>query len=252
MSWTEEKDILFCREILVSKLFSTKKSSPERGQVWNDIADTLCQLQQPILRVNQKSVRDHYNKLVMGYKRKMRDELNASGISPEQTEIDQLLEEIVEKEAAQEAEKENIDNENNRRMEFERMAADDMRRKAMETQAQTQKRKAEESNKTPKKKRRNNGSDAIAYLQEKTEIEMKFRKEEMELKRAEVEFEKSRQEQQVKQQVALFEQQGNMMKVMMEQQQQQQQQMQAMQMLMLQQQQQQSQALIALLDKLSK
>ena len=30
----------------------------------------------------------------------MRDELNASGISPEQTEIDQLLEEIVEKEAA--------------------------------------------------------------------------------------------------------------------------------------------------------
>ena len=100
MSWTEEKDILFCREILVSKLFSTKKSSPERGQVWNDIADTLCQLQQPIFRVNQKSVRDHYNKLVKGYKRKMRDELNASGISPEQTEIDQLLEEIVEKEAA--------------------------------------------------------------------------------------------------------------------------------------------------------
>lgn len=251
MSWNEEKDILFCREILVSKLFSTKKSSPERGQVWNDIADTLCKLHQPIFRVNQKSVRDHYNKLILGYKRKIRDELNASGISPEQTEIDQLLEEIVEKEAAQEAEKENIDNENNRRVELERMAADDIRRKAMETQAQTQKRKAEESNKTPKKKRRSNGSDAIAYLQEKTEIEMKLRQEEMELKRAEVEFEKSKQEQQVKQQVALFEQQGNMMKVMIEQQQQQQQ-MQAMQMLMLQQQQQQSQALIALLDKLSK
>ena len=38
----------------------------------------------------------------------------------------------------------------------------------METQVQTQKRKAEESNKTLKKKRRSNGSDAIAYLQEKT------------------------------------------------------------------------------------
>ena len=55
---------------------------------------------------------------MMGYKRKIRDELNANGISPEQTEIDQLLEEIVEKEAAQETEKENIDNENNRRVEL--------------------------------------------------------------------------------------------------------------------------------------
>ena len=63
MSWNEEEDILFCKEILVSKLFSTKKSSPERGQVWNDIADTPCKLHQPIFRVIQKSVRDHYNKL---------------------------------------------------------------------------------------------------------------------------------------------------------------------------------------------
>ena len=180
MSWTEEKDVIFCREILVSNLFSTKKSSPERGQVWNDIADTLCQLQQPTFRVNQKSVRDHYKKLVMGHKRKMRDELNASGISPDQTEIDKLLEEIVEKEIALEAEKENVDYENNRRIELERLAADDMRRKAMETQAQT--RKAEESNTIPKKKRRSNGSETIAYLQEKAEIEMKVRKEEMELK----------------------------------------------------------------------
>ena len=68
----------------------------------------------------------------------------------------------------------------------------------------------------------------------------------MELKRAEVEFEKTKHEQQVKQQANLFEQQSDMME------QQQQQQMQAMQMIMLQQQQQQSQALIALLDKLSK
>ncbi|XP_028395802.1 UPF0746 protein DDB_G0281095-like [Dendronephthya gigantea] len=252
MSWTDEKDVIFCREILVSKLFVTKKSSPERGQVWNDIADRLCQLQQPNFRVNQKSVRDHYKKLVAGYKRKMRDELNASGISPEQTEIDILLEEIVEREAAQVAEKENIDNENNRRMEAEKVAADDIRRKAMETLAQTNKRKAEESNETPKKKRRSSGSETIAYLQEKTEIEMELRKEEMEIKRAEVELEKNKMEQQMKQQATLFEQQGNMMQAMMEQQQQQQQQMQALQMLVLQQQQQQSQALIALLDKLSK
>ena len=42
----------------------------------------------------------------MGYKRKTRNELNASGISPEEREIDKLLEEIVEREMALEAEKE--------------------------------------------------------------------------------------------------------------------------------------------------
>ena len=51
----------------------------------------------------------------MGYKRKTRNELNASEISPEEREIDKLLEEIVEREMALEAEKENIDNENNSR-----------------------------------------------------------------------------------------------------------------------------------------
>ena len=56
-------------------------------------------------------------------------------ISPEQTEVDQLLEETVEKEAAQETEKENIDSENNMSGELERMAAYYIRRKAMETQA---------------------------------------------------------------------------------------------------------------------
>ena len=65
-------------------------------------------MKEPIFRVNKKSVQDHFNKLVAGHKRKNREEHQASGISPETSEIDQLLEEIVELEAAQEAEKENI------------------------------------------------------------------------------------------------------------------------------------------------
>ena len=54
----------------------------------------------------------------------MWDELNASRISPEQTEINTFLEEIVEKEAAQKGEIENIDYENTRRMEAEKVAAE--------------------------------------------------------------------------------------------------------------------------------
>ena len=70
----------------------------------------------------------------------MGDKLNANGISPEKGKIDKLLEKIVEKEMTLELEKENIDDENNKRMEAENVAADEMRRNAIETQAQIQKR----------------------------------------------------------------------------------------------------------------
>lgn len=205
MSWTKEKDVIFCREILVSKLFTTKKSSPERGKVWNEIADRLSQIKEPIFRVNQKSVRDHFNKLVAGHKRKIRSELDASGISPESSEIDQLLEDIVELENEQELEKEIAENEN-KRMEAEKVAADDVRRQAMERLAETQKRKGEENSTAPTKKRRSNGGETIAYLKEKAEIEINMRKEEMDFKKVEVEVEKKRQEQQMNQQLALLEQ----------------------------------------------
>lgn len=251
MSWTSERDLIFCREILVSNLFNTRKSSTERGKVWESIADKLCDIRQPTFRVDQRSVRDHYKKLVGKFKRKVREELNASGISPEQSELDVMLEEIVEREDLAEAEKENEDHFERRKAEADRMAADDVRRQAMETLSETQKRKAGEGEECMNKKRRRSGDDAVAYLRQKAEMEMEIRKEEMEVKKAEVDLEKNRQQQQMEQQAKMFEQQANMMKVMMEQQQRQQQQIQAMQMVMLQQQQQQNQALMVLFEKLN-
>ena len=112
MSWIEDdRVIIFCAEILVSKLFAPKKSSAEREKVWESIADKLNELRQPSFRVDQRSVRDHYKKLVDRYKRKAREELNSSGISPEPSELDSMLEQIVEREENAEAEnsKENID-----------------------------------------------------------------------------------------------------------------------------------------------
>ena len=93
--------------------------------------------------MGQRSVRDHYKKLISKYKRKVQEELNASGTSPEQSKLDLMLEEIVEREELSEAEKEN-DNENRKKMEADRLAANDVRRKAMETLSETQKRIAEE------------------------------------------------------------------------------------------------------------
>ena len=89
MSWSSDRDVLFCREILVSNLFNTRKSSIERGQVWESIAQRLCDMREPAFRVDQRSVRDRYKKLIQRYKRKIREELNASGISQEQSELEE-------------------------------------------------------------------------------------------------------------------------------------------------------------------
>ncbi|XP_028404118.1 nucleoporin GLE1-like [Dendronephthya gigantea] len=249
MSWSSDRDVLFCREILVSNLFNTRKSSIERGQVWESIAQKLCDIREPAFRVDQRSVRDHYKKLIQRYS-KIREELNASEISPEKSELDVLLEEIVERDAVAEAEKENAVDGEKKRTEADKVAADDMRRKAKKTLAEKQKRK--EGEESAIKKRRQSGGETVVYLRERAEKEMEIRKEELNFKRAEADQEKERQRQQAEYQAKMFSQQENMMKAMLEQHQQQQQQMQQMQLMILQQQQQQSQALMALLEKLSK
>ena len=46
-TWSEEHDILFLREVWVSDLFLYRKSSIERGKVWDGIADKLNALDYP-------------------------------------------------------------------------------------------------------------------------------------------------------------------------------------------------------------
>ena len=75
--------------------FKAKKGSPERGRIWNLIAESLNQIDKPKFKVNKRSVRERFNLLAEKYKTKIRNEEKASGISPEITELDMLLEEIL-------------------------------------------------------------------------------------------------------------------------------------------------------------
>ena len=69
MKWTLQHDIEFCKEILVSRLFETKKKSIERGKVWEVIAKKLEQIEHPCFRVDQRSVRDRFRKLLLQFRR---------------------------------------------------------------------------------------------------------------------------------------------------------------------------------------
>ena len=95
MEWSEKKDILLCLEVLQAEPYRAKEKTVGRAQAWEKIANILNQRAE--FKVNKRSVRDHYMVLVEKFKKKTSQELKASGISPEPTELDRLLEEIMER-----------------------------------------------------------------------------------------------------------------------------------------------------------
>ena len=101
--WTEQHDVLLCREILVQEPYKYKAGTRERGHTWDKIAHTLNMTVDMRFAVDQRGVRERYAKLENDFKRKMAAEERSSGISQQMTELDQAVECIIEQsEGAQE------------------------------------------------------------------------------------------------------------------------------------------------------
>ena len=250
MKWTTDHDIEFCKEVLISKLFETKKKSIERGQVWETIAANLEKLEYPSFRVDQRSVRDRLRKLLLQFRKKERQERNASGIVPEQSELESLLDEIDDLEEASDTLAAETHAEEKRKVETDKMAAEETRRRAMETLSETKKRNEGEDN-GRKRKVRKGGNAALEFLKEKGEKEQVLKEESNRLERERIDMERERMENDKKNSETLMNQQNQLLATMLEMQKQQSNQMQANQMLLMQQQQQQGQALMTLLAKLA-
>ena len=251
MQWKPEHDAIFLREVLASDLYSTHKGSSERGKIWSQLAKKLNEVSSCKFIVTQKPLRDRLKLLTQKHKQKMRSEERASGIDPEITEIDIMLEEVCEKEEVAEEE----DETKKKKAKAEKESAEKMRLKAMEKLSESQKRKDSNEEARPKKSRKSIG-DAVSYLQEKSKQEIALRKEEIELKKQEEGRIAHLSEQQLKMQQDMLQmiqqQHQNQQRQQQEQQRQQerlqQQQLQTMQSILAQQQ-QQSQAMPALFEK---
>ena len=99
MEWTKQHDRALLDEITVSDLFQFKKrGTPERGQVWDSIADNLNPMDYPKFKVAKPSCRDRWTLLRAKYKRRMSEELQASGIDAEVSESDAIFEDLIGKE----------------------------------------------------------------------------------------------------------------------------------------------------------
>jgi len=100
MEWTSRHDVTLSVEVLVTNPFQAKKKTTQRAQLWQTVCDHLKSLDSPKYKtfLTRRSVQDRSTLLCDKYKKKMSQEKRDSGISPEITELDQLLEEIIEKE----------------------------------------------------------------------------------------------------------------------------------------------------------
>jgi hypothetical protein len=96
MFWTEEHNLMLCREILAVDPFTgTKKGTVQRGAKWKEIVDiNLMKIEIPKFKVDTRAVRDRYTLLSQKVKRKLREEEQASGIDTDMTEVEDALEDI--------------------------------------------------------------------------------------------------------------------------------------------------------------
>lgn len=102
MVWSEPKDLKLLQAIGAEGVFvGNKAGSRERGQLWQKVATALVDMSLP---VTARSVKDRYNNLAKKWREKVSKEEKESGGGDEhQTELEALLEELVELE--KEAEK---------------------------------------------------------------------------------------------------------------------------------------------------
>lgn len=196
MRWSEEHDLILCREILMIQPYQYRSGSKESGNAWTCISTDLNKIVEVKFNTTQKSVRDRYKLLLDKYNKKMRIQLGASGSNEVPTELDGILENIKGEAETFITGFEKATEEMNAQKKADAENAEGIRQKAME--GLKRKKSADSSSsssspideETPKRSKRNNGSETLIYLRSKAEQEFKLRQDELELKKAELEHQK--------------------------------------------------------------
>ena len=146
-------DLYLCREVLFIKPYQFKPGSACSGNAWTSIANDLCAVEELCFTVNQKSVRDRYRLLIDRHKKKMRAQESESGSTTDETELDQLLQNILEEteEALSTYDKETKEKQDKELL--DRKRTEEVRQKALESLGQTQKRHVKKNDDSGKERK---------------------------------------------------------------------------------------------------
>ena len=122
--WSNEHDIVMCREVLIVEPYRFKIRGPERGKAWESLAETLNEMSSlsSKFKVTARSVRARCNLLTKKMQAKLKSEEKASEIDVETTELDNLLEEILEKKKAAKEKLESDEDNNKKAVENDKVA----------------------------------------------------------------------------------------------------------------------------------
>ena len=198
----QDPDVLMLREAVMTEPYNFKAESSKRGKVCESIAGYLNSLKTPEFRVTARAMRHRYSLLISLHKLKQREEEKVSGIDvSDLTELNTLLEEIREREKSAE-EKSDVLRNKKAKGEKEKATAEEIRRAALQIMAI---RKSDDGGEKPKKaKLRRSTSDAIGFLAEKSEQERELKKEELAIKKRELDLAETRQEEPAQQRQTMF------------------------------------------------
>ena len=71
MYWTEQHNIILCRELVFENPYVYKKGSPQRSEAWKKIVDILNKGDSPQFNVDHRAIWDHINVLVTSTRKKL-------------------------------------------------------------------------------------------------------------------------------------------------------------------------------------
>ena len=174
---SDQHDLELVKKILAERPFDHPKGSRQIGQVWQTIVDNLNSIVFNLKDI--RAVRDRYNLLEKKYKKKEREEIDASGLGiVESSEFDHAIEEVA---ALFESQEQERDKEKNSKQD-ERSQAEDARLVALETARETAKRKGSDNGSFKAER-----TAIVDFLRDTSNQESEYRKKELEHKGQELE-----------------------------------------------------------------
>ena len=109
MEWTQDHDLVLCRELLVINPFQAKYKTTARAKLWDQAAENLAKTTRPAFKksLDKRAVQERYRLITEKFKKRIAKERIESGINPTMSELDVLVEELVEREQTEKHQREN-------------------------------------------------------------------------------------------------------------------------------------------------
>ena len=179
MQWSEIKDLLLLKEVAATGVFTYKQGSRERGNSWQLVAKNLNAFEGFI--VTNRAVRDRITHLMKKFSAQNNADLKSTGTSsPEPSESDILLQNLIDIQADTEIRVTEENAEKNAKANVEIQKALDIRATAMETHKETRKRKNDEEGEEKSSKARRSSTETLSFLMKKLDSDRELKNRELE------------------------------------------------------------------------